>query len=162
MGVSRSLSLAFMIAVVGCTSASIESSWRAPSTPTLTNVVTMSPVSDPGLRRSAEDKLAQQLSQHGVRATPAYQVVSDQDLGDHTRVAQTLASRGFDGVVSRRFVAANQKLEYHSGFDDYWGGAYGQVVPETVVRIEVNAYSKVASDKLASEHVIGPSQAEAR
>jgi hypothetical protein len=186
-----SLPLAFIIATaVGCTSASIESSWRSPTAATMTNVVTLSPASDVGLRHSAEDKLAQQLSQHGVRATPGYQVLNDQDLGDQTRLVQALTTRGFDGVVTMRFVEANQKLEYYPAFDTYWGGAWGQAIPETVVRIEVNAYSlpnkqlawsamsksvdpnsaqqvigdvsKVASARLASQHVVGPAQAATR
>jgi hypothetical protein len=72
-----------------------------------------------------------------------------------------------------------------------WGGGWGgAVVPETVVRLEVNAYSlatqqlvfsatsksvdpnsaqqvigavsKVTSDKLAQSHVVGPAQATMR
>jgi hypothetical protein len=172
-----------MIAAAGCTSATIESSWRSPSAPTLINVVTLSPAPDVTLRHSAEDKLAQQLRQHGVQAIPAYQVLNDQDLGDRTRVVQALTTHGFDGIVSMRFVEANQKLQYYPGFDDYWGDTWGQVVPETVVRIQVSAYSlpnkqlvwsamsksvdpsgaqqvigdvsKVATDRLASQHIIG-------
>jgi len=190
----RLLGLVFAISVgFGCgTNATIESTWRAPSAPELTNVVTLSPASDPGLRHSAEDKLAQQLTSHGVRAVPGYTVLRDQDLADRTRIAAELSARGFDGVVAMRLVSANQQLAYYPTFDDYWGGAWGtswgaNAVPETVVKIEVNAYSlatkqlvfsamsksvdpgsandaiaavsKIATEKLAEARVVGPTQA---
>jgi hypothetical protein len=185
----RSLGLAVTIAAASCGStATIESSWRAPSTPQLTNVVTLSPAPDGALRRSAEDKLAQQLTRHGVHAVPGYTVVNDQDLANHDQIVTTLRGQGFDGVVSMRLLDARQQLDVEPGFDDYWGNAWGAtVVPETVVRIQVSAYSlaskklvfsalsksvdpgsasqaigdvsKVATDKLAQEHVVAPTQA---
>ena len=183
----RSLSIALVLAIGGCTSASIESTWRSPTAPELTNVVTLSPAPDGVTRRSVEDQLAQQLSRHGVRAVPGYTVLSDQDLSDRAGMVAKLRADGFDGVVAMRLVGANQKLEYYPAFDDYWGGAWGSVVPETVVRIQVNAYSlsnnklewsamsksvdpdsenqvigdvtKVVGDRLAKERIIGPAQA---
>jgi hypothetical protein len=185
----RCLGLALFITVAGCAStATITSSWSAPNPPQLTNVVTLSPVQDAGLRHIAEDQLAQQLSQHGVRAVPGYSVLSDQDLANRNGLVAALRAKGFDGVVAMRLVDAHQQLQYYPGFDDYWGAAWGgAVVPETVVRIEVNAYSlankqlvfsassksidpnsardlissvsKVTTKRLAQDHVIGPAQA---
>jgi hypothetical protein len=188
----RCLGLAFLVAMAGCASnATITSTWSAPNPPQLTNVVTLSPVKDAGLRHMAEDQLAQQLSQHGVRAVPGYTVVSDQDLSNQNGIVAALRAKGFDGVVAMRLVDARQQLQYYPGFDAYWGGVWGPyggaVVPETVVRIEVNAYSlatkqlvfsatsksidpnsarqligsvsKVTTDRLAQDRVIGPTQA---
>jgi hypothetical protein len=179
-----------MVVSVGCTTASIEQTWRAPDAATLTHVVTLSPVSDPTTRRSAEDQLAAQLSRHGVRATPAYAILTYQDRNDKRRIASVLAAQGFDGIVSMRLVGVHQQLEYYPGFDAYWGGAWGSVVPETVVRVAISAYSlpskqlvwsatsksvdpnsvpqvigdvsKVATDRLARDHVIGPARAATR
>ena len=120
-------------------------------------------------------------------------VLSDQDLGDSARIASRLRARGFDGVVTMRLVSANQSLTVQPGFGPYWGTAWGMggaVIPETVVRIEVNAYSlaneqlvfsamsksvnpesakqlissvsKVTTDRLARDRVIAPAQAAAR
>lgn len=188
----RTLSFALVLAAVGCTSASIDSSWRSPTAPVLSNVVTLSPAPDGVRRRSVEDKLAQQLSQHGVRAIPAYSVLTDQDLGTQHAMITKLRAAGFDGVVTMRLVGANQKLTYYPAFDDYWGGAWGggEVVPTTVVRVEVNAYSlssgqlvwsamsksvdpstsaevvgdvsKVVAERMGKDHVIGPEQATMR
>lgn len=188
--------LAFAVTMAaGCAStATIESTWHAPGSPQLTNVVTLSPESDPGMRRTAEDSLAQQLTSRGVRAVPGYTVLQDQDLTDRNAIATSLQSRGFDGVVAMRLVDAHQKLQVYPSFDGYWGAAWTggmgmgpDVVSETVVRIEVNAYSlatkqlvfsamsktvdpgsardaiagvsKVATAKLAQDRVIAPTQA---
>jgi len=190
----RCLGLTLFIAMAGCAStATITSTWSAPNPPQLTNVVTLAPVADAGLRHIAEDQLVQQLSQHGVRAVPGYSVLGAADLADHNGLVAGLRAKGFDGIVAMRLVDARQKLEYYPGFDAYWGSAWGgawgcgAVVPETVVRIEVSAYSlatkqlvfsansksvdpdsarqlissvsKVTTDKLAQDRVIGPAQA---
>src|SRR5277367_2156009 len=96
----RSLSIALVLAIGGCTSASIESTWRSPTAPELTNVVTLSPAPDGVTRRSVEDQLAQQLSRHGVRAVPGYTVLNDQDLGDRQAMVAKLRADGFDGAVA--------------------------------------------------------------
>jgi hypothetical protein len=179
-----------ILAVAGCSTATIDTAWRAPSGPTLTNVVTLSPAAEVSIRRAAEDALAQQLARHGVRAVPAYSVLSDQTLDDPNHIAAALSEQGFDGLVSMRMVSAGQQLVYYPGFNDYWGGAWGSVVPTTIVRMEVNAYSlpskklmwsamsqstdpdsarqaigdvsKLAGDQLAQAHVIAPTQAATR
>ncbi|HEY1811620.1 MAG TPA: hypothetical protein VGG74_04645 [Kofleriaceae bacterium] len=138
-------SLAALVVVAGCTTASFESTWRAPSAPELTNVVALSPAPDGARRRSVEDRLAHQLSAHGVHAVPGYTVLTPKDRDDREAMIAKLRNDGFDGVVTMRFVGAHQRLEYYPAFDAYWGYAWGPywgtVVPETVVRVEVNAYS---------------------
>jgi len=185
----RYLAFAFTVAAGCASNATIESTWHAPGAPQLTNVVTLSPESDPGLRHTAEDSLAQQLTSRGVHAVPGYSVIQDQDLADRSAIATTLRGRGYDGVVAMRLVGAHQQLQAYPDFDGYWGAAWGgtDIVAETVVRIEVNAYSlttkqlvfsatsksvdpgsardaingvsKVATAKLAQDHVIAPTQA---
>jgi hypothetical protein len=174
-------SLSFVFAAIGCSSATIDTSWRAPSGPTLTNVATLSPSSDVSLRRSSEDELAQQLSHHGVRAVPGYTVIGDQDLGDRNRIASALAAQGFDGIVTIRMVSAEQELDESPTFD---GDTWATAVPETILRVEIAAYalpskqlmwtavsksvdpysaraaigdaSKLAGDRLAEAHVVAP------
>jgi hypothetical protein len=183
----RSLGFALIVAGACASTATISSSWHAQNAPLLTNVVTLSPSGDAALRHSAEDQLAHELRRNGIRALPGYAVLNDQLLADHSQIIPALRAQGFDGVVTMRLVEANQQLNVYPGFEGYWGGAWGAtVVPETVVRLEVNAYSlatqqlvfsamsksvdpdsahqvigavaKVASNKLAQDHVIGPAQ----
>lgn len=187
------LSLAALVVAAGCSTASIESRWRAPNAPELTNVVTLSPAPDGVRRRSIEDRLAHQLAQEGVRAVPGYTVLTEQDRNDRNAMIAKLKADGFDGIVTMRLVDAHQRLAYYPAFDMYWGYAWGPywgggaVVPETVVRIEVNAYSlpteqlvwsalsrsvdpnssaqairdvsKVVSSRLARDRVIGAQEA---
>jgi len=192
----RSLMFALVLAAVGCTSASIEASWRSPTAPHLSNVVTLSPAPDGAVRRSTEDKLAQELSLRGVRAVPAYTVLTDQDLNNRETMMAKLRAGGFDSIVSMRLVGAHQVLRYYPAFNDYWGGAWGYwggwggyggtLIPETIIRVEVNAYSldngqliwsamsksvdpasawqvvsdvtKLVTDKLAQERLLGRPQ----
>ena len=183
------LSLVVLAAVAGCSTASIEARWRAPNAPALTNVVTLSPAPDGVRRRSIEDRLAHQLQQQGVRAVPGYSVLTDQERGNRDVMIAKLQADGFDGIVTMRLVDAHQRLAYYPAFDMYWGYAWGPywgggaVVPETVLRIEVNAYalptkqlvwsalsqsvdpnssaqavrdvSKLVSTRMSHDHVIG-------
>lgn len=110
------------LALAGCSArtAPIEHSWRAANARQgeLTNVVTLLMSPDETLSRSAEDRLAVHLQQHGVRATPAYAVLTRRDLADRERALAALRSTGYDGIVVMRLVG-----------------------PPTHLRIEVNAYS---------------------
>lgn len=176
----RAVAAALVIAAGACSSATIEQSWRAPSTPTLTRVITLSTAPDVATRRATEDELARQLSRHGIRAVPGYTVPGDQDLAD----------QGFDGIVTIRLVGVREWLAHYPRFDTYWVGTWDSGVRETVFRIEVSAYalpgrhlvwsatsrsvnpsseprlvaevSKIASDRLASDHVIAPAQTATR
>jgi hypothetical protein len=190
----RILPVAFVIAIASCTTASIETSWRAPNAPALTSVVTLAPGPDSAARRNAEDQLAHQLMSHGVRAVPAYSVLNEQQLHDLNGSMSVFRRAGFDGVVAMKMVSAEEHLNYYPTFDGYWGGmwgpgAWGTVVPTTVVRIQINAYSltnnqlvwsavsksvdpdsvgelvsdvtKVVSARLEKDHVVGATQASA-
>ena len=128
----------------GCstTTASIEQSWSAPNARgSLTNVVTLVPSQDGVLSRSAEDELARDLNGRGIRATPGYAVIAGDLRGNNEISMQTIHNAGFDGVVTMRVVGSQQKLEYYPTFDTYWGATWGDVVPETIVRVEISAYA---------------------
>ncbi len=135
--------VAIAAASCGGSTASIEQSWRAPNARMgeLTNVVTLLMSRNVTLSRTAEDRLAMHLRQHGVRATPAYTILSGEDLADRGRALAALRAAGYDGVVTMRLVDKETQLEYVPTLDYYWGDPWGDVVPTTVVRIEVNAYS---------------------
>lgn len=128
----------------GCstTTASIEQSWRAPNVRgALTSVVTLVPTQDGVLSRSAEDELARDLNARGIRAVPGYSVISGDLRGNNAIAMDTIRNAGFDGVVTMRVVGREQKLEYYPTFDTYWGATWGTAIPETIVRVEISAYS---------------------
>ena len=182
--------LALAIALVGCTSATLDASWRSPHAPELTSVVTIAAAPDGAIRRNLEDQMAAQLSRHGVHAVPAYAVLTAQDLADRDRFVAAARAKGFDGLVGMRLIDAHQEIDYASGFDAYWHGSWGNATPDTVVRVQVTAYSletrksvwsavsksidpdsanvlvgdvtRVAGDKLARDRVVGAPQAASR
>ncbi len=150
----RSLSLtaiAVALAVGGCggSTASIEQSWFSPSlrAGTLTNVVTLSPQGNATLARSAEDQMARDLNSRGIRAVPGYQVMPPWTRGNRTATLAALRNSNYDGIVTMRVIGASQQLDYYPTFDMYWGATWGAVYPQTVIRVEINAY-EIPSNKL--------------
>lgn len=140
----------------GCgSSTSVEQTWTAPNAQrgAMRNVVTLC-FSDGVMRRTVEDAMAQKLARAGIRATPSYTLLSDQELQERGAAKARLASAGFDGVVALRLVSKEQQQHYiPSTFDGYWGAGWGMaydpgyVAIETVVRVETSAYS-LANDQL--------------
>ena len=137
-------------------STTIEQSWKAPNLApsNLHNVVAVYISRDETMRRTVEDSMAQRLGQLGVRAVPAYSILSDDDLKDRDRAKAKLVAGGYDGAVALRLVGKETKLvATPSTFDGYWGmawpGAYnpGYLSTETVVRVETKVFS-LADNKL--------------
>ena len=128
---------------VGCASTTtIEQSWQAPNARgSLTNVVALVPTQAGVLSRSAEDQLAHDLNARGINATPGYAVLPSQWRGNKAMSIAAIENAGFDGVVTMRVISAHQTVQFYPTFDVYWGATWGQPVPETVVRVEINAYS---------------------
>jgi hypothetical protein len=139
----RCLACALLVGGCALNSASIEQQWRAPEVQAskLTNVVAMVPARDGALRRNSEDILAAQLQSRGMRAVPAYRVLSPDAYGDKDRATAAMKLAGFDGVIAMRFVGAEHRVDYEPGYWTFWGGRWDTVLPETIVRIEINAYS---------------------
>jgi hypothetical protein len=151
------LGLAVALTVTACGgSTTIEQSWKAPNLPqgALHNVVALYVSRDGALRRTAEDSMVQNLSHMGVRAQPAYAVLTDEDLKDKTAAKAKLVAAGYDGVIAMRLVSKQTQVEaVPPTFDGYWGmawpGAYdpGYLSTETVVRVQTSAY-ELANNKL--------------
>ena len=136
--------------LVGCatSSASIEQEWHAhDAQAALTHVVALVPARDGALRRTGEEQLATQLNRRGIHAVPAYMLLAPSDYGDKRRAAEAMRAAGFDGVVAMRFVGAEHRVDYEPGYYTFWGGTWDTVMPETIIRIEINAYT-LDSDRL--------------
>jgi len=151
------LSIAVALGFAACAgSTTIEQSWKAPNLApsNLRNVVTVYISRDGTMRRRVEDSMTQRLAHMGVRAVPAYSILSDDDLKDRDRAKAKLVAGGYDGVVALRLVGKETRLvATPPTFDGYWGtawpGAYdpGYLSTETVVRVETNVFS-LADNKL--------------
>jgi hypothetical protein len=133
-----------VVAVAACsTNASIERSWRAPDARVgeLTSVVTLFPIRNGAIRRAVEDRLARQLVDRGMRAVPSYSILRPKDLHERDVAAAELRQAGFDGVVAMRVIEAAHAVDYVASFDAYWGNAWTTTVPESLVRMQIDAYA---------------------
>jgi len=142
--------IAAMLASCGGPSTTIEQSWKAPDARIgkLRNAVTLYLTADGTMRRNVEDAMVTKLARAGIRATPSYTILSDDELEQREVAKAKLMASGYDGVIAIRLVSKEESIEYVPGtFDGYWGpawsGAYspGYMYTETVVRVEVSAYS---------------------
>src|SRR5688572_27763607 len=85
----------------------VEQSWTSPTamqSQPLQRVVTVYFSDNETARRAGEDQLARELNARGVRATPAYSLLADNELTDSKVVKDKLLGLGFDGVVIMRLV----------------------------------------------------------
>lgn len=100
--------LAFSLGGGGCSpaTATIEQSSRSPllRSDELTNVVTLSHDRDRIRRHTVETKLARALVRRRMRATPAYSVLTPEQLRDRITTSDALRGAGYDGIVLMRFV----------------------------------------------------------
>jgi len=144
------------VALVACAGprTRVEMAWTAPAAQRipLRHVVTMFISPDGVMRRAAEDRMANELANHGIVAMPAYRILADTDLQNLEQVKTTLRDRGYDGILTMRMVDTQTELQYvPPTFDAYWGWAEpyfysrGYAYSETVVRMETSAYSLVTN-----------------
>jgi hypothetical protein len=147
--------LGLTLAVAGCASTDMTSTWTDPSAKgaSLSKVAVVAFARDPGLRRMAEDSAAQQLA--GAQAVPSYQVLGDTDLKDRDAVKAKLSEQGFQGVLLMRMAGVTERVDpaMYGGFDGYYGWAASAAYDpaylqtETVVHVVSHLYS-LPNDKL--------------
>ena len=148
-----------LLAFAGCAN-SLESSWRDPATTAdslhFRKILVVAMTRDGGMRRSAEDQLAQALMESPraktgeLSVTPSYVEVPDANLGDVEKARATVEARGYDGVVMLTPLSAQQKISVdppmYTPMWGYYGRAGmlydpGSVRTDTVVRVQTNIYS---------------------
>lgn len=110
------------------TPTTLSETWRDPnySAAPLRKVFVLARLQSEANRRTAEDAYVAALSQHGVRATPSYQVFQDRHP-DRQEVRQYLESQGYDGALVTRFegVRNQTRVVPTADFDWYYGGYWG-------------------------------------
>jgi len=149
--VGLAIGVALGLGVAACAgSTTMEQTWKSPTLVpnNLHNVVVVYISSDGTMRRTAEDSMVQKLAGEGVRATPAYAILSNEELKDHNLTKAKLLAGGYDGVLALRLVSADTQVAVMpaatwGGFwGPAWGGAYdaAYLSTETVVRVETSVY----------------------
>lgn len=148
-----------LFALAGCAN-SLESSWRDPATTAdslhFRKILVVAMTRDGGMRRSAEDLLAQALMESPrakageLTVTPSYVEVPDAKLGDVEKARATVEQRGYDGVVMLTPLSAQQKVTVDAPMYTPMWGYYGRagmlydpgsVRTDTIVRVQTNVYS---------------------
>src|SRR5262245_31605513 len=106
----RVVLLGLALALVGCASTEMTSTWTDPSAKgaSLSKAAVIALVKDPGLRRMAEDTAAAQLQ--GAQAVPSYRVLGDVDLKNRDAVRAKLMEQGFQGVLAMRLAGVTQQV----------------------------------------------------
>lgn len=158
----RMIAIAIALIVGACAPATtVDQVWTSPQAraqPPFKKVVTIFITDSQTLRHAGEDRLAQDLANQGVAATPGYAVFGSEppDMSDVKAMRNRLLSLGYDGVVTMRLVSRDQEVVGSPGtFDAYWGywgpgywgpywsGAYwpGYAYTQTTYRLESAAYS---------------------
>jgi hypothetical protein len=147
--------LGLALALVGCASTEMSSTWTDPSAKgaSLSKVAVICLAKDPGVRRMAEDTAASQLV--GAQAVPGYQVLGDVDLKNRDAVKATLKEQGFQGVLFMRLAGVKQQVSptAYGTFDGYYDFASpalynpAYVQTDTIVHVVSNLYS-LQDDKL--------------
>ncbi len=162
------MSLAALVLACG-TQTSFISTWRSPDAKPdqFHKILVVAFMKDDGQRRSAEDRIVQNIKNH--EAIPSYKVLSMADMKDEELAKKKVEALGVDGVVTMRFLGSKEKLEYVPGtttygpsyYQPFWG-YYGYAAPmlydpgyyttTNLVRVETNIYSLKNQELLWSGH----------
>lgn len=151
-----------LLALCACSSTSFVSTWKPPGATPVdlrgTKVVASVMMRSESARRSAEDRLAHEISARGAHGIAMYRLIPNA-AADEAVVRSVLEREGVNGLVSLRPVDVQQELVVqpvpHSDplYGGYWGGYYsygwnhpwdGAAVSarvDTIVSIETLIYS---------------------
>jgi hypothetical protein len=139
--------LAFLAAAacsVGLAAAShnLTSTWKAPGTGPLDfagkKVVALVITDDQGLRMSAEEALAREITARGPNGVPSYRLIPREELTDKDKVKGWFDRSAVEGVVAMRIVGVDKfttysavvwSSGYYGNFYDYYGNGWGTVTP---------------------------------
>jgi hypothetical protein len=155
------LVLVGFLALAGCSSTELKSSWTPHGAQPITfrKVIVLAISKSDVTRRVAEDAMVQQIQ--SAQAVPAYSLIPKAEIRNERKVRERITAAGFDGIVTMRLVKVTKHVTqtsgsyspHHSRFSGYygrsWAGAYnhGPALVSDIVEIETNIYS-VKEDRL--------------
>lgn len=161
---TRSVAAVACAIVLGATAAGAQSNvftsvFRFPGTAPLNfagkKVAAVVIVDDNGLRVSAEEALASEITTLGPVGVAAYRIIPREELADKDRAKGWLDRAGVEGAVTMRLVDVTKRQVYSSvvwssgyygDFWNYYGNAWGSVYPigkagtETTIAVETVVY----------------------
>jgi hypothetical protein len=140
-----------VLAIGGCASTRISSTWRDPGVGPVQfeRVVGVALTQDPTLRRMAEDEFVRKVGP--AHAIAGYTIIPDDELKDRDAARKRIEAAGVDGAVVFRLVGVEKQerwvppTSYGSAWS-YWGWAGpmvsepGYLTTDRVVEVETTAY----------------------
>ena len=160
--VKRWIGLCAVVALSGCATTGLVSSWKAPDAEPFQlrgeKVAAVVMASDQSTRRAGEDALARELSARGAQGIPMYTLLGDADP-DEAKARAAAEHAGIVGVVVLRPVRIEKELSStpaaYSGpmYGGFWGGYYGlgwgapwslrggEIRTDTIILVETLMYS---------------------
>ena len=155
------LGLLGLLATSACASSPFVSSWKSPTAKPLvmgsdTKVAAVVMMGDESSRKSAEDKLASEISARGWKGVPMYQIMPAGTPGDEAAAREALVKADVKGaVVIRPTADASGKTVDYSvpPYSNYWdSGFYAHgwgkpwidptgVAYDTIVSVDTLIYS---------------------
>ncbi len=160
MAHQRLLLTLFAVAVLSaCASSNFTSSWKSPTAQPLNvkgaSVAAAVMMGDGPSRRSAEDKLASEITARGAKGVPMYKIMPNVLPGDEATARKALREAGVAGVVVLQpTTEAGKHIDYAAPpYSTYWNSGYyhhaagqptidPQGIPyDTVVTVETLIYS---------------------
>jgi outer membrane lipoprotein SlyB len=153
------IGLLAVVALSGCESAGLVSSWKAPDAQPFQmsgeNVAAVVMVQDVSIRLAGEQALARELTARGVRGVPMHSLVPGGAM-DEGKARAAAEQAGIVGVVALRPVRIDKELSSRQAYATpmpgaFWGGYYGagwggawsgtEIRTDTIVIVETLVYS---------------------
>ena len=135
------------------------STWKAPGAAPFNfagkKVAALVMTTDEGLRMSAEEALAREITARGPKGVAAYRVIPREELTDKVKVKGWFERQAIEGVVAMRVVGVNKSTSYsavvwssgyYGNFWDYYGNGWATVTPigkgrlDTTLAVETLLY----------------------
>jgi hypothetical protein len=118
------------VAASACASSNFVSSWKSPTAKPLdakgATVAAVVMMKDSPAQRSAEDKLASEITARGAKGVPMYKLMPESELKDEAQAREALKQAGVAGVVVMHPTSADGASVDYSipPYSTYWDSGY--------------------------------------
>lgn len=163
-----SVLLGAALTLAGCSSTSLESSWKAPEVNSIhfSKVLVLAASPNETLRRDTEDAMRAQITTAAV--VTSYELLPNaDDVKNEAKLRAAVKASGVDGIITLRSVSDEKEVNVSTTYNNFygyygragyrygWGYGYGYGYPyatttvstDRIVGIETNIYN-AADEKL--------------
>jgi hypothetical protein len=151
------LSILMFFLMTSCASTKVTGEWKDPNLTSkqFKNILVMGIAKQPKNRRLYEDEFVRQLQAKGVMAISSHTIISHENMWDRATIVQTIANKGFDGVIITRVVDFKARQQYYDvNMHDYYNRSYHYRVRSTTDQqkfsFESNLYDAITEQLVFS------------